>query len=299
MLVMRLEDRRVSHHLSSVERLLRSRKMGHLSMAQARRRSELLDQLAAYRRRGVFPRNKTRALLTPVFVDGDGRECAVAHLIGSSTDLVRQVVASQNLDRIEDISSREFDSWQRASGLETRELALIQPGYPEFAGSVARDALPLLLSSLIGLTAGWLLHGLRRLRYRVGEPAALVLSLFLSYVAVLSGWDLIGLGTGAMSLPNLAETSGLGLYVYKVPDLTWGLVIGVVFELGACAILGGIAVAARSLGAPVRSMFGANVSDLPFWSRLASTAVVKKFVGRHRRVGVGFGRGGGHPSVCL
>lgn len=114
-LILWLEDRRIAAHLNAVERLLRRRAVSGISRSLQRRRTALLDRLAGYTQRGVFPRNHSDRLSIPVFVDADGRECAVAHLMGRDDDLAGEISGSYNLARIAEIPHPALGRWQRES----------------------------------------------------------------------------------------------------------------------------------------------------------------------------------------
>jgi hypothetical protein len=75
------ERRRVRAHLRRAERSARRASTAHLDPLRRRVRALLLDELAAYRARGLFPRNITVSGFNPVFVDDVGTRCAVAHLL--------------------------------------------------------------------------------------------------------------------------------------------------------------------------------------------------------------------------
>lgn len=114
-------------HLWSAEFQLR-----HRSPSSDPARLRNLDVLRAYRKSRAFPRNDTTLVNTPYFVDRDGRHCAVGHLMRESGehDVVRRIAAEANLARIGDMDQAVLADWTRRSGLTKRELARIQPGYP-------------------------------------------------------------------------------------------------------------------------------------------------------------------------
>jgi hypothetical protein len=114
-------------HLWSAEFQLR-----HRSPSSDPARLRNLDVLRAYRKSRAFPRNDTTLVNTPYFVDRDGRHCAVGHLMRESGehDAVRRIAAEANLARIDDMDPAVLADWTRRSGLTKRELARIQPGYP-------------------------------------------------------------------------------------------------------------------------------------------------------------------------
>jgi len=94
--------------------------------------------LHAYALAGVFPRH-TRALggRRPRFVDEQGRDCAVGALIRESVGpaLVEAVRAAHELDYVLDMHEPALSAWASDHGFTLRELAEIQPTYPDH-GSV-------------------------------------------------------------------------------------------------------------------------------------------------------------------
>ncbi|WP_327636831.1 hypothetical protein OHB24_00135 [Kribbella sp. NBC_00482] len=113
-------------HLWSAEFQIR-----HRSSADPERLRNL-DVLRDYRKSRAFPRNDTGLPSTPYFVDRDGRHCAVGHLMRESGehDAVRRIAATANLARIDDMDPAVLADWTKRSGLTKRELARIQPQYP-------------------------------------------------------------------------------------------------------------------------------------------------------------------------
>src|SRR5262249_31083977 len=94
-------------------------------------RERCLNWLHDYAARGVFPRNQERQGCRPCFIDQDGRECAVAHLMMRSghTETAYKFAAVANYASIPQMSSPELDNWGAQVGLSREELTLIQPGY--------------------------------------------------------------------------------------------------------------------------------------------------------------------------
>jgi len=163
-LAQRLEDARIRLHLRKAELFLRRDQPGGLSGARQRARQTNLDLLAAYRRRGVFPRNRVQQASTPVFVDNDDRECAVAHLMlrSGQEELVERVRSGANLARVRELASPELINWAGESGLSLGDLARIQPRYPgdldpNFEASVR--LVMFLVRTLASASALWLLVG--------------------------------------------------------------------------------------------------------------------------------------------
>jgi hypothetical protein len=128
---LKLDDWRVRQHFKRVEAILRSRDVSHLPASLQRARGDYLDQLHAYAARGVFPRNHECPIYAPCFIDRDGRECAVAHLVMFSghTELAYNIAAVANYAYVPQMIFPELDEWAAQTGLSREELALIQPGY--------------------------------------------------------------------------------------------------------------------------------------------------------------------------
>lgn len=125
------EKLRLRTHLAYVEGLLRARDVGHLSAEQRERRSALLDRLRDYWHRGVFPSNDYRPGRTPVFIDGEGRLCAVGHLIATSAgrEVARRINERFQLALIREMEAPAVERWAERHGFTLRELEMIQPMY--------------------------------------------------------------------------------------------------------------------------------------------------------------------------
>lgn len=125
------ERLRLQTHLAYVEALLRQRDVSHLSTKQRTNRGRLLDTLHSYWTRGQFPRNTEVPGRSPVFLDAEGRLCAVGYLIPESAgrDLADAIDETYHLAHIRDIGAETLDRWAEQNGLTRRELAMIQPAY--------------------------------------------------------------------------------------------------------------------------------------------------------------------------
>lgn len=157
------EQVRIAAHLFYVEQILRARSTDHLTPRQARRRAAALNLLRAYRLDGIFPHNTTHpGQRTPVFIDGDGRICAVGYLIAQTVG--REVAESINdryqFARISEIDAPLLPEWAEQHGFTLRELGMIQPAYcwrdPTPAGCIEEDENPASAVEItsIGLNAG-------------------------------------------------------------------------------------------------------------------------------------------------
>ena len=139
------EVARIRAHFDSVERELLARDVAGLAPVARARRAEQIRVLAAYRERGIFPRNRDfPGQLVPYFVDQDGVLCAVAHLLATSgrRDIVDRVAAAHNNVWVADLAGdTAFSAWLDAQGLTLAEAARIQVPYvgppPEEPGSAA------------------------------------------------------------------------------------------------------------------------------------------------------------------
>lgn len=131
------EVARVRNHLLQAETQLRAADVSALDASQRSRRAALLDELARYRLRGQFPRNRDHDDATPYFIDDRGVRCAMAHLIESSggVELVRRVTVTANNAYIADLATNEeLGSWLLHNGISLGDAARIQPTYPRSVG---------------------------------------------------------------------------------------------------------------------------------------------------------------------
>lgn len=129
--VLEQDQTRIRKHLSAVEAYLREQDTSHLDDIQQAARAENIVRLHDYWVAGVFPHNTIAGHPTPIFVDTDGRACAVAHLMIESgyQGAVGDIVGRQNLAYVNDINSPALVQWLQESGLTGQEAAWIQPGY--------------------------------------------------------------------------------------------------------------------------------------------------------------------------
>jgi hypothetical protein len=125
------ERLRLQTHLAYVEALLRSRPRPSLSPDQKTRRSAMLDALRQYWMTGQFPRNTEVSGRSPVFIDEQGRLCAVGHLVAVSAGrhLAERIDSRYHLADVREIEMPVLDQWARRHGFTRRELAMIQPMY--------------------------------------------------------------------------------------------------------------------------------------------------------------------------
>ncbi len=127
--------RRAAERYERVEQELASRAPGGLSPDQRAARAKLLEVLDAYRRRADFGIDREHpGARVPLFVDGEGRRCAMAELLHATgrDDLVEAVEAQDNLAWIVDLAdSAPLCEWLDQNGLSLEEAARIQgPAMP-------------------------------------------------------------------------------------------------------------------------------------------------------------------------
>lgn len=228
--------------LWTAERHLRRADTAALSPEQRRARLRSLDQLRTYRRARQFPRNEQRAILTPVFIDAEGRHCAVAHLMRrtGAGDRADHIAATANLARIAELDSPELRRWAADSGLTTEELARIQPAYSfETTSNTATTIVNIVMLLLIPLGIGYvLINTLGRLRDggdRSVARAGLVLG---GSMVLLGGVSFYFYGTDQLQL-LVARGGGFGvgggatMTIFE-PSL---LTLGLTFVVGIAVLL--------------------------------------------------------------
>ncbi len=126
-------EARIATHLAYVERLLRAAPIDRLGPSQRSRRRALLDVLADYRARGVFPRrtDDTYVGRRPRFIDDRGVHCAVGHLVTASghAALAAEIDARYEYAYVAEMEAPALVEWASEHGFTLDELAMIQPGY--------------------------------------------------------------------------------------------------------------------------------------------------------------------------
>jgi MYXO-CTERM domain-containing protein len=126
-----VERTRVAQHIFRAETQARRRKV-RLRPLQRLARALLLRELAHYRARGRFPKNRDFSALTPYFIDAEGTRCAVAHLLDASGEpsLVERIARQRNHARVAELANEpRLVAWLDAAGLSLEEAAQIQPSY--------------------------------------------------------------------------------------------------------------------------------------------------------------------------
>ncbi|HJL17651.1 MAG TPA: Kazal-type serine protease inhibitor [Sandaracinaceae bacterium LLY-WYZ-13_1] len=123
---------RIRAHLAEVEAELRAVDTSHLDLTQRRARARAIDLLHDYWVAGRFPHNTQRPReRVPVFIDADGRRCAMAHLVMETggEEAARAIASTQNLARVTDMESEALGAWLEANGMTLREAQRVQPAY--------------------------------------------------------------------------------------------------------------------------------------------------------------------------
>jgi hypothetical protein len=93
----------------------------------AANRAALLDRLHDYWLAGEFPLDEQQRPAS-VFRDGAGRECPMASMISQSghSELVAEVVRTNNHLRLADVEAGPLMAWMLTSGLTRDEIILVQ-----------------------------------------------------------------------------------------------------------------------------------------------------------------------------
>ena len=129
----RSERERIEKHLVRAEEILRARDVDHLDVSVRERRTWLLEELARYRSRGIFPKRNDDSFegRRPRFIDHRGVHCAVGHLIAASGHpaLARAIADRFEYAYVADMDAPELAAWAASHGFLASELAIIQPRY--------------------------------------------------------------------------------------------------------------------------------------------------------------------------
>lgn len=126
------EVARVHAHLTRVEHELRLSTPSSLTPAQREGREQVLQLLRRYAEAEQYPINTVSTSMTPIFVDPEGRRCAMAAILEGtgSTTLVARVAGQNNLAYVEELAADpELSAWLEAHGLSVVEAARVQPTY--------------------------------------------------------------------------------------------------------------------------------------------------------------------------
>jgi hypothetical protein len=118
-------------HIQTLEKIFLSRSLSSLNETQQQARQRNLQVLNQYWHLRDCPRNYYIPYRIPVFIDEEGRYCAVAYLMlhSGKKEFCEAVQKTTNNIYIRQIANPSFNEWQQNSGLTLDELAWIQPGY--------------------------------------------------------------------------------------------------------------------------------------------------------------------------
>lgn len=108
----------------------------------AKNRARHLDQLHAYWKAGVFPRNEELPIIGNIWRDSNGHLCAAANLIhlDGYGELVDRTAKENNFIRLADVREGDLHEWILQSGFTQEEVAMIQAPYiPAVQISVAEE----------------------------------------------------------------------------------------------------------------------------------------------------------------
>jgi hypothetical protein len=125
------EQNILSFHIKTLWQIFRNRDASALSPTQQQARANNLRNLSEYAQLRDCPRNYYLPYRNPVFIDHEGRYCAVGYLMKQTGKqaFCEAVQQASNFIFVRQINHPEFHAWQHESGLSLDELAWIQPAY--------------------------------------------------------------------------------------------------------------------------------------------------------------------------
>lgn len=132
------ERARVARHVGRGQRKASRAVPPPRSRATMLARGLLLGALQEYWRDGRFPKNPGFPWQVPVFVDGEGTRCAIAHLmeLGGAGRLVAEIASLRNFAFVRELADDpRVATWLEAAGITVDEAAEIQPSYCQTAWS--------------------------------------------------------------------------------------------------------------------------------------------------------------------
>jgi hypothetical protein len=159
--------------LRIVEKELRQKNVGHLSLELRQERAKNIAHLHQYWTSGLYPKNPDFLdQRVPYFKDAVGTPCAMAYLIEQSghQDLVNAVARSNNHIYINDIQDGPVMDWINKSGLTKAEAARVQPTYGGCGFGGCPDLIFAILPWIVG-SVGFIL--LEWLSYKISSWVAL------------------------------------------------------------------------------------------------------------------------------
>ena len=119
-------------HIQTLENIFKNRTSSlNLTSEQKAQRIKNLDVLNEYWKRRDCPKNYYLPFRNPVFIDHEGRYCAVGYLMKANglQKFCETVQKTNNFIFVREINNEIFAKWQQESGLSLEEVAWIQPGY--------------------------------------------------------------------------------------------------------------------------------------------------------------------------
>lgn len=152
------ERARITAHLEGALDELQCRDVSALSASQRARRKVLVRSLCEYISAGRFPQNRVCRETSPVFIDEDRNQCAVAHLLSVTghAALAEHIAQTRNLARVaEMVDITELVTWLDDNGLSVAEAARIQPAYPVYDTVEWRPTVAVLAMASVGERAGF------------------------------------------------------------------------------------------------------------------------------------------------
>ncbi len=186
------EQLRIQTHLAFVEALLRAVDTRHWPEVLRDKRAVQLDRLRDYRQAGVFPSNTEFDGRRPIFIDAEGRLCAVGYLMAEDAglELAQSVDARYHAGYVLDMEAAEVQDWVAQSGLTAEECAMIQPAY----GPPITEETGTLTDTYLYSTGAWTmangaLAGINGSAFVRGESG-----LIMGIVGLASGLGQIGYG---------------------------------------------------------------------------------------------------------
>lgn len=125
------EQNILSFHIETLWQIFRNRDASVLSPTRQQARANNLRNLSEYAQLRDCPRNYYLPYRNPVFIDHEGRYCAVGYLMKQTGKqaFCEAVQQASNFIFVRQITHPEFHAWQHESGLSLDELAWIQPAY--------------------------------------------------------------------------------------------------------------------------------------------------------------------------
>jgi hypothetical protein len=203
----------ISMHLHLVEKVLRNREQTNLTDAQQKHRLQLLNELALYRNKAVYPINDYLPYKNPVFIDRHNTHCAVGYLmmVSGHDDLAQKIDKEQKFAFVHEIKVEGVKEWAHEFGFTLDELAWIQPGYPPAFTTVD------LSNGLNGTVTCTAVDPSNQFLFAGGDftnsTNGQSCNKIAQYISGFAGWDWIGVGSGVNGKVNAMVLNNNKLYV--------------------------------------------------------------------------------------